>query len=386
MDEAPIDGSQERAPRSEVVVLVDEDISHDRRVLAALSEHQGAVVIDCRSQEFASARLPMLAYPMALFRVICALARGVDLWRLLRRHHGLQAAGWFTGLRGSVRGYVRAQAVAAQLHSRMAGVRLIHAHDLFCGLIGAELSRRTRAKLVYDAHEVEFHRNRKNSWLRSAFDVTVERRVVEYADEIRVVNAPIAALYRQVHAIPADRVRVVANDHFLDSLCEVRADPADAEQVAIVYVGGGVNGRQLDKLAAGAAKLGVKVHGFFLDGVPPLAIASGWDLGNEDYQEELLLLASSHRCMMWCCVDHHCLSYRLSLPNKFFQALAVGIPVIAASGSYLAEIVEKYRIGAVFNGSNMEHLVAQMKSPVFGDWVAQVVAFRAELARGRVVI
>jgi glycosyltransferase involved in cell wall biosynthesis len=89
---------------------------------------------------------------------------------------------------------------------------------------------------------------------------------------------------------------------------------------------------------------------------------------------------------MWCCVDDVCLSYRLSLPNKFFQALSVGIPVVATYGSYLAEIVEKYQLGFVFNGTNLSVIVEQMKSPAFAELGARVLAFRADLRGGNVVI
>ncbi len=370
-----------------IVVLVDEDIARDMRVLAALADYPGADVIDCRKRELHSGKLPVMACLKCLFFLLYAVARGPRLWQLLRKEYGTYAGKWITGLRISMQSFVRAQRVAANLRCKMDGVRLIHAHDLYCGVIGAELSRLTGAELVYDAHEVEFHRNRKNSWLRTAFDVTVEKMVVDCAREVRVVNAPIAALYERIHGIASRRIRVVLNDHFAGQPCSVAAiDSPGADHAVFVYVGAGVSGRQLDHLATGATILGVPVHGFFINEVPDIAIASGWVLGARDYEDELLSLVASHRCAMWCCVDDVCLSYRLSLPNKLFQALSVGIPVVASYGSYLAEIVEKYQLGFVFNGTNLSVIVEQMKSPAFAELGARVLAFRADLRSGNVVI
>ncbi|MDD5177488.1 MAG: glycosyltransferase [Sterolibacterium sp.] len=363
----------------DVVVLVDEDIAHDKRVLAALVEYSGAKVIDCASKEVVSRTLSIRTYLNGLKFLIIAALRGVAIWGLLRQQYGLQAKKWISGLDVSFRAFVRAQQVVSRLQTRMNGVRLIHAHDLYCGVIGAELSRLTGAELVYDAHEVEFHRNRKNSWMRTAFDWVVEKQVIARASEVRVVNLPIADLYQRVHEPLADRLRVVPNNHFAIRLPEVAQVPAP-ETGVIVYVGGGVKGRQLECLAERAAEICLPVHAFFVGEVPEFAKASGWVVSGSDYEDELVSLVVSHRCMMWCCVDDVCLSYRLSLPNKFFQALAVGIPVIAAKGSYLAELVEANGIGAVFDGKNLVEIIQMMKSAQYEEWTAQVREYRETIA------
>ena len=42
-------------------------------------------------------------------------------------------------------------------------------------------------------------------------------------------------------------------------------------------------------------------------------------------------------------------SYRYALPNKFFQAQAVGCPIIVYDKTYLSSIVRKYGCGLVFS-------------------------------------
>jgi glycosyltransferase involved in cell wall biosynthesis len=288
-------------------------------------------------------------------------------------------------LSASLKNTLRAHKIADGLQLQAEGVALIHAHDLFCGVIGAELVRRNGSRLIYDAHEVEFHRNRKNSWLRSAFDWSVEKYVIQSADEIRVVNARIADLYRLVYPGIESRLRVVSNDHFLPHSIDIESI-SNSELASIVYVGQGVKGRQLEQLAIVTRDSELSVHAFFIGEVPELVIDAGWIIGPRDYENNLVALSKSQRCMMWCCVENICLSYQLALPNKFFQALAVGMPVIVSKNTYLSEIVQKYKLGIVFDDLNSDLLLNQIKSKKFIEWVENIISFRDDLSKGLVVL
>ena len=45
-------------------------------------------------------------------------------------------------------------------------------------------------------------------------------------------------------------------------------------------------------------------------------------------------------------------SYRYALPNKFFQAQAVGCPIIAYDETYLADIIVRFGCGLIFSNVN----------------------------------
>jgi glycosyltransferase involved in cell wall biosynthesis len=381
-----LDGSkgvaQHQASRK-VLVLVDEDITLDRRVLSTLAKHSTAEVIDCNDPKLAEGVISFRAYLKVVYFLLAAAIQGVHLWRILGHHYGLHANAWIVGLRISMATYIKAQRVADALSSKIGRVRLIHAHDLYCGVIGAELSRLTGAELIYDAHEVEFHRNRKASWMRTAFDWIVEQRVIARASEVRVVNSPIADLYQRVHESLDGRLRVVPNNHFAMILLPEFAQMPAPETAVIVYVGGGVKGRRLECLAERAVEMALPVHAYFIGEVPEFAKTSGWVVSGGDYEDDLVNLVAVSRCMMWCCVENTCLSYRLSLPNKFFQALAVGIPVIVSSGGYLEELVTRYEIGVVFNGNNFNQIVKQIKSDQFQFWGMRVRSFNEECRKRR---
>ncbi len=366
--------------KATVLVLVDADVAGDRRVLATLAEYTRYEIVDLRRMPAGGAP-GFCACLRACERLFSALPTGRAAWSALLAGYRLRATRRLGGLRVSLRSYLRAQQLASLLRLQASRVGLIHAHDLFCGVVGYELARSMGVNLVYDAHEVEFHRHRNNSWWRTAFDVAVEHRVVRQAREVRVVNRPIAELYQRIHHLPAERLRVVTNDHFA-----FRAEGSDTlpveQSLTLVYVGGGTRGRQLERLAAEAKRLQIPVHAFFVGEIPAVASEGGWLLGPSDYEDALLTLVATQRCVMWCCVDDVCLSYRLALPNKFFQALAVGIPVVASAGTYLADLVSGYRLGCVFDGQNFAELIATMREAAYADCVRAVHRFRDAVRTG----
>lgn len=381
---AMLDGNPETNSVS-VVALVDEDVDHDRRVLAGLKKYIDIQVIDCMSLQGVIEGVPPKPYFKAFLALIVALIGGFTLWRQLGLFYGLTSNSFRKGVCSSWSSFLRAHRVADELSSQTNGVTLIHAHDLYCGVIGAKLAKRLGAKFIYDAHEVEFHRNRKNSWLRSAFDWSVEKQVIQTADEIRVVNTRIAELYCLVYPGIASRLRVVSNDHFAHHSVDIEAI-SNSEHATIVYVGQGVKGRQLERLASITKDSELSAHAFFIGEVPTFAINSQWIIGPRDYEDDLVSLVQSQRCMMWCCVENICLSYQLALPNKFFQALAVGMPVIVSKDTYLSEIVHKYKIGIVLDDHDSNWILNQIKSKEFVEWVGNILRLRNDLSKGLVVL
>ncbi len=367
-----------------LLLLVDEDIDHDKRVTNCLEGYQDAQIINCRYLHEVNGIMSIKAYIYVLYCLALCFKNGFWLSKKLR-FYGMGSNSFVTGLLASLKKILRAHNVVVEPYLKIDEVFLIHAHDLYCGVIGAKLAKRLGAKLIYDAHEVEFHRNRKNSWLRSAFDWSVEKHVIQAADEIRVVNTRIADLYRLAYPGIDSRLRVVSNDHFLPHSVDVHAI-ADSEHATIVYVGQGVKGRQLEQLALVTKGSELSVHAFFIGEVPELAIDAGWIIGPRDYEDNLVALSRSQRCMMWCCVESFCLSYQLALPNKFFQALAVGMPVIVSKNTYLSEIVQKYKLGIVLDDLNSDLILNTIKSEQFIEWVENIISFRDDLSKGLVVL
>jgi glycosyltransferase involved in cell wall biosynthesis len=369
------------------LILIDEAVEGDRRVARSVSAFPGAEIVDIRRSSgpgFWSRASCLLATVGLIAAALCSapISRSRRIAPLLpeRVRYGLA-----TGLASGFSWTYRAVAAAQALRRAHRQFTVIHAHDLYCGLCAVLAAASRDCHLVYNAHEFEIHRNRRAGWLRILAEHHLERRVVESAEEIVVVNRAIAEAMQALYTIPASRFRIEYNDFYPHHPVP---HPDVGPRPAIVYVGKGVHGRQLERLDRPEDELGFSIHGYFLGRVLPAHLSGrSWRLGPVDYEADLAALARSRRCLMWCCLDAHVLSYKLALPNKFFQALAIGIPIIASPGTYLAELVDRHGLGVTLaEAGEFAQLARRVQSPEFEDWVAAVAAFRDEFRRGEIVI
>jgi glycosyltransferase involved in cell wall biosynthesis len=250
-------------------------------------------------------------------------------------------------------------------YGRVAGARAAamkpvayHCHDLNSILAGFHGRRVHPAPVIYDAHELWPHRNRpdarrRKTWILSKADRYFCRR----CDGVITVNDSIARHMEKTYGIP--EVVVVRN---IPSLAARSAPPehgelADLPSPRLVYVGGIQTFRGLEQVIVampmirnavfaaigpgdpeyrkGLEKLAVD-HGVadrvrFVEWVPPesvVATVGQGDLG-------MCLFQASH------------LSYYWTLPNKFFEYLHAGVPVLASDFPETRRLVDRYDVGAV---------------------------------------
>jgi glycosyltransferase involved in cell wall biosynthesis len=360
------------------LILIDEDVEGDRRVAQSIVALPGAEIRDIRTGGLTGA-VSVLCAGWLMLAGLCSapLARRRRIASLLG---GMVRHRSFDGLAAVWTWTYRAVCAARSLRHT---TEIIHAHDLYCGLAAVMAMPRGQGRLIYNAHELEIHRNRRAGWFRILIEHYFEQRVLHRADEVIVVNQAIADALRGLYPESRPSVRIAHNDFYP---YHPVPHPDTAQRPAIVYVGKGVRGRQLERLDRPEKDVGFSVHGYFLGQVLPAGLSGCyWQSGPVEYEADLLSLVQSRRCLMWCCLDAHVLSYKLALPNKFFQALAVGIPVIASPGTYLAEIVERYRLGVVLEG-DVAALVPRVRSAEFENWTAAVAAFREAFRKGAIVI
>jgi glycosyltransferase involved in cell wall biosynthesis len=234
-----------------------------------------------------------------------------------------------------------------------------HCHDLNAILAGFRAKKIHDAPVIYDAHELWPHRNRpdarkRKTWMLERADGYFSRR----ADGVITVNDSIARHMERRYRLGKEVV-VVRN---IPSLVARDAPPehgmlGDLPQPRLVYVGGIQTFRGLEQVIAampmirdavfaaigpgtpeyraGLEKLavdtGVADRVRFVEWVPPSSVvptvAQG-DLG-------MCLFQASH------------LSYYWTLPNKFFEYLHAGIPVLASDFPETRRLVERYEVGAL---------------------------------------
>lgn len=368
------------------IMLVDDDIDGDKRVQQAARElGQGLRVVDIRHRVGSGLRFRWRVFLQVIRLIAKALREPLRRRELLAADLDATRLARFplSGLLACVRWLTHAVSTAERLRDVNVDNEPwhVHAHDLYCGVAAVLGPLPAGSRLVYDAHELEIHRNRKVGWIRVLIEHALEQQVLHHTDELRVVNHRIAEAMARWYRLPL-MSSVQYNDYYGHHPVTV---PAAGERPTLVYIGKGVHGRLLERLDQPADLLGFDVAVYLLGSALPSSISGMyWQHGPLQYEADLVARAAFRRCLMWCCLESLSLSYQLATPNKFFQALAVGMPVVAAQGTYLADIVLEHGIGAVFDGGNLHEIAARADSAEFGRWVERIEHFRRLLREGKV--
>lgn len=258
---------------------------------------------------------------------------------------------------------------------------VIHAHD-FNTLVGASLiSRVLGTPFVYDTHELWVHRNRggvsyskreirweesfeRQAMRTAAFSVTVCDSIADYLTRRYSVKRPVVVrnIPEQGHGSAGEPVRFrrelgLPDDAFLAvyvgrftsnrGITDIlRALPHTDPRIHVAMLG------YFDRRFAVeyhdlVEELGVeaRIHPF---GPVPSATVSDW------IREADISLTTMNRV---------CLSYTYTLPNKLFESLHAGLPILGPDSPEIVRIVGQYHCGVTYRdgdhldlASNLNHL------------------------------
>jgi glycosyltransferase involved in cell wall biosynthesis len=268
----------------------------------------------------------------------------------------------------------------------VAGVKarptVVHANDLNALPIGYVVARLTGAKLVYDAHELW-----RDPVLRAAFPdvldlgVLLERWLARRADGVITVSESIARDMAEniriakpvvVRNVPqmrrsavlgsdedhplrrglgiSDEVPLVLYQGLVDSaerrrglLDLLEAFPWVPPPAVLVFLGGSPNAGMLKRRAV---ELGVGGRVFFHPLVPPDVLL--------DYTADATIGVHPIRGRN--------LNHQYCLPNKLFEYLQVGLPVVVSDLPEMAAVVKRYGVGETFEDGNSRSLAKALNA------------------------
>jgi glycosyltransferase involved in cell wall biosynthesis len=270
----------------------------------------------------------------------------------------------------------RLGAEAARLSARASATQpdVVHAHDAAMLLPGLLAARRSGAKLVYDSHELATGvPYRRGAW--PAVVGAVERLGAPRADATIAVSDGIArrlseryrlrrppAVVRNVPDLPppgavrAPELRrelgigdaplvihqgAVAAGRGCETLLRALALLPDAHLLFL-----GACGPYAERLRAAARSQGVATRTHLLAPVPP----------------EALLSHTSQADVGVSLLEDSCENHRLALPNKLFEYVAAGVPVVVSDLPETARMVRAHGIGWCVDAGRPESVAAGLRA------------------------
>lgn len=235
---------------------------------------------------------------------------------------------------------------------------LIHCHDTPLLPMGVLLAWFFGGKVIYDAHELESDKNGQ-SRLMSKVTQLIEKVCWFRVDGFIAVSNSILRWYEQHFSLKASAL-VMNSPVISDTQSSVRDSryfhdlyKIPNESLVFVYLGLFVPGRGIEKLLQVFSGSRVTAHVVFVGRGPERALIEQYasihsnvhvhDAVLHSHVVELVRSADYGLCL----VENVSLSDYYSLPNKLFEYAFAGVPVLASNFPDMAELIDKYGLGAV---------------------------------------
>jgi glycosyltransferase involved in cell wall biosynthesis len=231
---------------------------------------------------------------------------------------------------------------------------IVHCHSAGALVPAMALGRYHGVPVVYDAHELESEVGQPRA--ASMLTFLIERTFIRHAAVILCVSDSIADWY--ANRFRLSRPCVVRNVPDLHSQSAV-AGPnplrtrfaTAADDIVFLYQGALSPGRRIEQLLRVFAMAPSNRHVVFMGyGVlQPMIEEAARCSPNIHFHPavppEVVLAHTRGADVGICGVENVCLSYYFSLPNKLFEYLHAGLPLLVPRWPEMSKIVDEYRCG-----------------------------------------
>jgi len=265
-------------------------------------------------------------------------------------------------------------------------LEVIHCHDLAPLPIAVALKKRTGGRIVYDAHELQAEMSGL-AGMRKLLAKQVERKLIRHVDAMITVSPSIKAWYeREFPGMPVTLVRNVPHRQSPNNIAiDLKQKLGiSRESLLFIYLGGLSRGRGIRLMLEAFADERVSHHLLFMgDGPLKAEIAQASQANSRIHwhapvSPEKVIDYAGGADVGISFIEDSCLSYRYCLPNKLFECLTAGLPVVVSDLPDQSALVRELAAGwtAPADASSLIRLLERLQP---GEVEAVAVKLRAQL-------
>ncbi len=239
-------------------------------------------------------------------------------------------------------------------------IAIINIHSLSLLPLGVFLKYIFKAKLIYDTHELETEVDNLHG-LRKKLSKIVEKILIKYTDHVFVVSNKISDWYKKEYLIPkptvllnAPKNRKIKKTNYFRKFFKLNKD-----QTIFIYQGILIKGRGIDILLE-----------TFKNRSDHKAVIIF--MGYGELENKIIKMAKKYETIFFhhavkpnevynftasadigvSLIENTCLSYYFCMPNKLFEYIMTGLPVIVSNCEEMSAFVYSYNIGWVLKKEN----------------------------------
>lgn len=235
-------------------------------------------------------------------------------------------------------------------------VEVVQCHSLLSLPVGLLFKLFKRSKVIYDAHELETESNGLKGKRKLLYKI-IERLFIPFVDAVMVVSDPIADWYEKHYPIP--RPYVVRNIPSMkqnstvsrSDICLKNIFNIPENETLFIYVGGLFRGRGIELLLNAFAQADRTKHIVFMG-------YGEFEEKIQDYQRQfsnihfhpavspdLVLSYTQTADVGISLIENICLSYYYCLPNKVFEYITSGLPIIVSDFPEMGKLIDNHDCG-----------------------------------------